>query len=54
MYDAAVDAIACTVDAVPLAAPAEFRWQPWPAPAGVLVQLQRTVAAPLTVEISSR
>ncbi len=61
VYDAAadavastVDAIACTVDAVPLAAPAEFRWQPWPAPAGVLVQLQRTVAASLTVEISSR
>ena len=48
------DAVACTVDNVPLAAPADFRWQPWPIPEGVLVQLRRTVAAPLTMEISSR
>ena len=61
VYDAAADGVACTVDAtactadgVPLAAPADFRWQPWPAPAGVLVQLQRTVVAPLTVEIRAR
>ena len=50
----AYDAVACTADDVPLAAPADFRWQPWPAPEGVLVQLHRTVAAPVTVEISSR
>ena len=49
----AYDAVACTVDDVPLAVSADFRWQPWPAPDGVLVQLRRTVTAPLTVEISS-
>ena len=52
--DSVADAVACTVDDVPLAAAADYRWQPWPAPQGVLVQLQRTVAAPLTVEITAR
>jgi hypothetical protein len=44
--------VACVVDDDPLTAGADFRWQRWPAPDGVLVQLRRTVAAPLTVEIS--
>ena len=44
--------VACVVDDEPLTAGADFRWQRWPAPDGVLVQLRRTVAAPLTVEIS--
>ena len=45
--------ISCAVDDVPLAAGSDYRWQWWPAPAGVLVQLRRTVTAPVTVEISS-
>ena len=46
------EAVACMVDGAPLAAGTDFRWQRWPAPAGVLVQLRRTVAGPVTVEIS--
>ena len=46
--------VSCTVNGVPLAAKDDYRWQPWPAPGGVLVQLRRTVAAPLTVEIGAR
>lgn len=46
------EAVACVVDDAPLTAGPDFRWQRWPAPAGVLVQLRRTVAAPVTVEIS--
>ena len=46
--------MACTVDDMPLTVGADFRCQPWPAPPGVLVQLQRTVTAPLTVEVSAR
>ena len=45
--------VTCAVDDVPLTAGRDFRWQPWPSPEGVLVQLRRTVAAPLTVEIGS-
>ena len=48
----AAEAVACVVDDAPLTAGTEFRWQRWPAPAGVLVQLRRTVAAPVTVEIT--
>jgi hypothetical protein len=44
-------AVTCAVDGVTLTEGAGFRWQPWPAPAGVLVQLRRTVAAPVTVAI---
>ena len=50
----AAGALTCVVDDVPVAAGSGFRWQRWPAQDGVLVQLRRTVAAPLTVEISSR
>ena len=46
--------VSCAVDGVQSAAGDGFRWQPWPAPRGVLVQLRRTVAAPLTVEVSAR
>ena len=46
--------VSCAVDGVQLAANHDYRWQPWPAPRGVLVQLRRTVAAPLTVELSVR
>jgi len=45
------DAVTCMVDGAPLTAGPDFRWQRWPAPAGVLVQLRRTVAAPVTVAI---
>ena len=45
------EAVTCVVDGVPLTAGADFRWQRWPAPAGVLVQLRHTVTAPATVEI---
>ena len=46
------EAVACRVDGAPLTAGTEFRWQRWPAPAGVLVQLRRTVAAPVTVDVN--
>ncbi len=46
------DAVArVAVDGTPLAAGTGFRCQRWPAPAGMLVQLRRTVTAPVTVEI---
>ena len=46
------EAVACMVDGAPLTAGTEFRWQRWPAPAGVLLQLRRTVAAPVTVDVN--
>ncbi|MDE0026347.1 MAG: hypothetical protein OXP69_18210 [Spirochaetaceae bacterium] len=45
------EAVVCIVDGARLTAGPDFRWQWWPAPAGVLVQLRRTVTAPVTVEI---
>ena len=41
----------CAVDSAPLTAGADFHWQRWPAPAGVLVQLRHTLTRPAVVEI---
>ena len=45
------DAVTCALDGAGLTEGADYRWQRWPAPAGVLVQLRRTVRTPVTVTI---
>lgn len=43
----------CSVDGKPLALGADYRWQPWPSADGaaVLLQLRRSVTAPVTLEL---